>query len=646
MSETETAASFRTFTDTRGRTVTAAAQILNGPKIKRDTKRKSTNGKGLAWQQAAWEYVDEVGEFSWSVELLATNVSKVQLVAARDVLGADEPVILDGQEYEVDGKKIQPTKLEQDAADLIGGFAGGTTGQQQLLYRAAFQLIVAAESFIVGRKQDDGEARWDAYSNEEISYSVKGWEVNDGTEKFTLGPDDILIRVWRPHPRRRNEPRSSTKALLPVLAEIKGLTQSIAARIDSRLAGAGVLFVPESMTLLGAAGAKVAAGENPFVAELIDSMLTPIGDRDSAAAVVPIVAQVPDDAIGKVQHIRFEVTAKAEEAAQRADAILRMARSVDLPPEQVLGMGQSNHWSAWQLSEDTVKGPVATLVSIVVHALTVGYIRPALLSLGHAVADVDELLTWFDMTTLIQRPDRSEQAVNIYGMGGLSLAALLRESGFDDADMPTEEDTCRRLLLKLIETDPSNSGKWVQAFGPCSGLNLPPMTDLFGDGTVMMPQQPPRADDDPENNRDIPDRQLAASFGSPPAVLAELTAAASGGCPDPVDCLYATCELAVLRALDLAGKRLRGSSPRNLRSASGWMTIPSHELHTNSALVASVSAKWNTDSLLEGAWTPLEIALPGRPELVQDLDEYARLLIDRQQLHDPTWLRPIVARHA
>lgn len=622
MSESEV--EITTFQDTKGQTITAAAQILSGPKIERRTRRKP---KGMPWQQAAWEFVDEVGEFSWAVELLATNVSKIQLVAARDVQGVDEPVILDGTEYEVDGETRQPTQIELDAAALVGAFAGGTVGQQQLLYRAAFQLIVAAESFIVGRTDAEGESRWDAFSNEEMIYNNGGWEINDGTEKYRLTDDDVLIRVWRPHPRRRNEPRSSTKPLLPVLAEIKGLTQSIAARIDSRLAGAGVLFVPESMSLMSNASAEVVAGQDPFVAELMASMLTSIVDRDTAAAVVPIVVRVPDEAIGKVQHIRFEVTAKAEEAQQRQDAILRMARSVDLPPEQVLGMGETNHWSAWQLSEDTVKGPVATLAAILAHAFSVGYMRPALVEMGHPPEEVAELLEWFDLTTLIQRPDRSEQAFNIYGVNGLSLDALLRESGFDDADKPSDEDLCRQMLLTLIKSDPANAKQWVSTFGPCSGLELP-SADLFEtpvDSSAVI-EQPPVAEDDIQNNRDIPEQTLAAS-----AVIADHT-----------DCLYATCEVAVLRALDYAGKRMRGSSPRNLRS--GFMTIPTHELHANPTLVASLGPR-DYDELLNGAWAQLDIALPGRSALVADLDVYTRGLIERQELHDPEQLRALVKGH-
>lgn len=619
-----TAPEFKTWRDTKNRSVTAAAQILNGPKVQR-AKRK-TSGKGLPWQSASWEFYDEIGEYSWAVELLATLVSKVQLVAARDVPGVDEPVIIGG-EYTVDGETRQPTQIELDAAELVASIAGGTAGQQQMLYRGAVQEVVAAESYIVIRNNPDEGPEWNAYSNEEVLYGQDGWKVSDGTETYTIGTEDILIRIWRPHPKKRSEPRSSSKPLLPVLAEIKGLTQAIAARIDSRLAGAGVLFVPESLTVLTTQSAELAEGEDPFVAELMDAMLTAIRDRESAAAVVPIIVRVPDDAIGKIQHVRFEIETKAEEAAQRLDAITRMARAVDLPQEQVLGLGGMNHWGAWQADEATVKGPVATLAAIFAHAFTVGYLRPALLELGHSAEDVDDLLVWYDLTTLIQRPDRSTQAVEVFKLDGLGYDALLRETGFDNADAPTEEDTCRRLLFKMLDADPGNAAKWLEAFGPCAGIDMPNLTDLFGDGTALVPQQPgpagvPQVEPGPPD-----DESLAAS---------------AHVCPDTADCLYATCELAVLRALELAGKKMRGSSPRNVRA--GLMAIPAHELHANT-LVAS-SNTHTTDSLLEAAWAPLSIALPQREALVADLDEYVRLLIDRRELHDPSWLRPIVERHA
>lgn len=615
------------------RVITAAAQVLSGPTTKR-IRRTKTSNKGVAWQLASWEYYDEIGEYSWAVELLATHLSKVQLVAARDVPGLDEPVILDGKEYELDGETIQPSKIDQDAADLIAAFAGGTAGQQQLLYRGAVQEIVAAESFIVGRQDENKNANWDAYSNEEIKVANGKWTVDDGTEKFEIEENDVLIRVWRPHPRKRSEPRSSARPLLPILAEIKGLTQAIGARIDSRLAGAGILFVPESAALLGANGkTQTDTGENLLISELLDSMLTPIRDRDSAAAVVPIVVTVPDDSIEAVKHIRFDIETKAEEAEQRRDAVGRLAATVDLPREQVEGMSGMNHWGAWQADEATVKGPVATLAAIFAHAFTVGYLRPGLLELGHDELEVAERLVWYDLTALIQRPDRSEQALQVWDRDGIGYAALLRESGFDEADAPTEEDTCRKLLFSLIESQPAQASTWLRALGPCANVPIDAEAfDLHGDGSVMSaPSQPgaqPQVQDLPENNRELP--AVAASVVTEP-------------CPDSVECLYATCELAVLRALELAGKRMRGSSPRNERA--GLLDIADYELHTNPIVAAQLS-KHGAAKLLEHAWAPLQVALPGRTALVADLNEYATLLLERRESHNPEWLRPIVARHA
>src|SRR3546814_12411598 len=67
----------------------------------------------------------------------------------------------------------------------------------------------------------------------------------------------------------------------------------ISAQTDSRLAGAGVLFMMQS------AQAKV-AGESEddedvdFNDAFMEAMLTPIRDRASAAAVVPLTVPIPD----------------------------------------------------------------------------------------------------------------------------------------------------------------------------------------------------------------------------------------------------------------------------------------------------------------------------------------------------------------
>lgn len=454
-------------TVTRGRSLTAAAQILHGRRIPRAVKPKSA--QGLQWQNDGWDFYDKVGEFALGIDMQAWAVSQVRLAAAVEVASQDEPeFVVADVDIDGDGEDEQVSEADRIAAELVADFAGGSIGQQQLMRRVATQLGVAAESYIVGRSnpEGDGEDVWEAYSRDEVKWSTGGWKVDDGVDKFVLGDDDVMIRVWIPHPRYRQQPRSSTKAILPDLHEIWALTQSINAQVDSRLAGAGLLIFPKSVELVGSskAGDDDEDDEDQFMNEFIDMVVTPIKDRDSASAVVPFMVKVDDESVGKIQYLRFESTANLEEADKREKAITRLARGMDLPPEQILGTSGMNHWGAWLVAEDTIKGPVSSLAAIITHALTIAWYRPALEAaytaedvVGITEEDIESIRTrmvWFDTTALEQRPDRSGQAVQVFDRGGLSVAALVRESGFDEADMPDPEELLRIALFLLLKTQP------------------------------------------------------------------------------------------------------------------------------------------------------------------------------------------------
>ena len=446
---------------TRGRSLTAAAQVLHSKRIDRTGQRQNVSRKsaGAAWQQAAWDYYDLIGEYALGVDMLAWSVSQVSLVAAVDSPEDLEPKIISTEV--VEGSKDNPTPADIIAADLAAGFAGGPIGQQQLLLRVTTQLVVAAESFIVGRFMgDDEDDIWEAYSRDEVRYRAGGWTIDDGIEKFNLGDDDVLIRVWVPSARRRQDPRSSSKSLLPILAEIDSLTKTIQAQNDSRLAGAGILIFPDSVELVG--GAKAADredGEDPFLVEVTDMMVTPISNRESASSVVPIMIKVPVEAVGKVQWLVKPAIATPKDAEDREVAIKRMARAMDLPPEQIMGSGDTNHWGMWMVAEDTVKGPTTSYASIIVHAITQVWYQPALETAyetaGISVDEARDRMMWFDTTKLEQRPDRSEQAVLAFDRGGQNLEALVRELGLDPSDIPEDGEIIQILLFMLAKTDPA-----------------------------------------------------------------------------------------------------------------------------------------------------------------------------------------------
>ena len=100
-------------------------------------------------------------------------------------------------------------------------------------------------------------------------------------------------------------------------------------------------------------------------------------------------------------------------------------------------------------------------------------------------------------------------------------------------------------------------------------------------------------------------------------------------------------EVAVLRALEMAGKRCRNVS-RDRRKVLIAET-PDHLLYTQ---LPNASRHEDCDRLLEGAWDHLRLVLPGRPKVYALCDWYVReLLVTRQQLTRADLERVLAVAH-
>lgn len=95
------------------------------------------------------------------------------------------------------------------------------------------------------------------------------------------------------------------------------------------------------------------------------------------------------------------------------------------------------------------------------------------------------------------------------------------------------------------------------------------------------------------------------------------------------------CEIAVLRALEVAGKKSLG---RNQRGA--YAGVPAHMLHTRRRIATNHP---DCDRLLKGAWEHLAIVLPNQPKLYTAVDWYVRELIVKSQPHDRHDLEAVLA---
>lgn len=575
--------------------------------------KTSSNVTTEAWQALAWSFYDDIGELRFGVNWLANALSRVNLVAAVPPASqGDEPSPIDLEK--------EPSMSRQ--VELVTEIAGGVAGQGQLLAAASRQLTVPGLGFILATADTltDSFSSWRVLSNDEVRKRQDVIEVTncETGEWYELTDDDLLIKVWRSHPRKSWLPDSPVRAVLDSLNEISLLTKRIAADARSRLAGNGLLVLPEEaefppgQVTVNANGTTTEAPDE-FIATFVQVATMAIADQDSAAAKVPLVIRVPSAVVKDVHHITFWSEFDANLDTLRQAAVKRLALGLDMPPEVLLGMGDSNHWSAWQIAEEAITLHIEPLAETICHALTIGFLRPALEEEG---IDPESVIVWYDTTDLTTRPDRTAAASEAHSRIKISDNAYLREIGLDPADAPDDAEFKKRVLLDVAKGAPTLAPAMLAAAGildaevaDAAATATDPNADpnaAPSDGTAPPTNVPP------ERGNEEPPAQAASAAG--------LLGASDG---------------LVYRALERAGARLRSAAGK---SKEGGATAVACDDVTSLHCQLAATEYASLDHLLTGAWDRLP-AVAERwgvsPESLHAcLDGYTRALLASGHAHD------------
>ncbi len=617
----------------RWNSLVAAAQVMTAPNA---SLQRANISKPQHWQTAAWDYYDVVGELRFAVTWISNAMSRVNLTAAMPPLGpGDEPTAID-----LDDPRTTPA--QRRAYEIVQEMAGGSTGQSAIMAAFGIQLSVAGIGWLVieptldDLTSDEFET-WEVYSSDEVRSAVQyeGIEIRVGEREWRpVHPNAIVIKCWRRHPRRTWEPDAPTHGVLGVLSEIDLLQKHISASAQSRLAGAGLLAIPsEAVFPPGQGPQSVIDDVNPddqnttppedtFVETLIDAMTVPITDRGSAAAVVPLVVKIPGEYVDRVRHISFATPFDAKALDLMESAIKRLALGMDIPPEILTGTSGMNHWGAWQVQEESITLHIEPLSEVVTHALTIGFLRPALEAEGY---DASDIMVWYDTTDLRTSPDRSSGAIQAYDRNELSGIALLRELGLSVDDLPTDEEKREKILLSVARGAPTLAPIMLAELGLLDPAKIGETAGEIADAQQITEEsaaeETPSA---PEPTQGPPETapQAGEAVPIPTASIAD-------------QMLVAACDVLVYRALEKAGSRLRSAAGKNVQG--GAAAIPCPE---PTKLHCEIDATQYADLsyLLEGAWT-LAPAIAERsgmsPEaLTETLDAYARALLASGQEHD------------
>ena len=579
----------------------ASAQRMD---IDSERDRKRLKADPSKWQQRAWSYVRVVPEVQYGINKLADALSKLRMVPAVQIEPDEDPVpipdaIESGLITEAEGAVVLDTVRRLNLG----------IGHAEIFRRLGIHLSVPGECYLVGiAASGTDEERWEIRSTREVTVDGSGnaylLEGDEDRAKRLLTSNDLVGRLWVPDPEMSAKAWSPLHSILDTCEELLILDRAARSTERSRN-NAGLLLLPEELDD-GAPGDptseddETAGDDLTLEMKILKSMTTPIRDEGSAAAVVPHIIYGKADLLEKVRHI--DLGRSLDDWAIQRQAVLRerLASGMNWPQELILGLGDTNHWSAWAITDDGFKSHVEPLALQAVAALTRVYLHPMLRAA--MIDNPRRFVVWYDAGNLIAQPDRGKDATELYDRLEISGRALRDAKNFADEDMPDEEELERRIELERIKNPaPQQQG----------GERRPePAPEDRG---------APEADEPTEDEAPGQAQARRLELRADPAGIRALAAArlAIVAAATPVE----TNHGARLRAIDATARdRMLGAFDASMRRALE---------RAGNRLVSRVKASKNAAWLeLIRNRSALEVALALGPDLVQRLGESEDTLLD------------------
>lgn len=560
---------------------TPSALVAASAPVEADARRTfgtaGLGGKRQAWQDELWELYDEVGEFAYYAEWLASSCSRVQWIASE--IGADGRPTGGIADDNTEGRKV---------AEMVADMAGGILGQAELTERAVRILAVPGEHWIGILKRPDGDSgvtqeKWFALTREEIG---PGQRRSDGHEitlpdgkKHEWDPDsEGLFRVWNPHPRKAVDATSPARSSLPALREIARTTAKIRNVDGSRMNNNGLLVFPSEADLPSVA-APVSAdkpGDTPESAprlsfsqslakRLVDTCVEGSKNPNSAASIVPNVITAPGEFIKNIQHIDFGKDLTDLAIKTRNDAIERFAMGVNMSPERLRGLSGGNHWASNTIGDSDVQLHIAPMMETLLGAIDLNVLRD---NLRAENIDPDKYILWYDTSGLTVDPDHTDEAKDLLAAGAISSDAAVRLSNLP-ADSVYDLDTPEGVKVwarDMLTKNPALIRTYGPLFKGLQGIDFPEPAALpTGAGGGNGPRAIKDARDESEKRNAERGKEPFTEGDDPRPIAASASP------------LSVAVEFGVTKALDLAGKRRVKTNDTTLRAR--LRGVEPHEYH-------------------------------------------------------------------
>jgi hypothetical protein len=317
--------------------------------------------------------------------------------------------------------------------------------------RFAQQYTVDGESYLTGYSKQ-GITVIEAMSTTELYGEGKTFyrreSINQSGQALPAGTK--VNRVWRRHPEISKAAETPMESLVDDMETLIFLNDALRARVRARLAAAGILFLPNSLTT--ATPPELPDGTEQAVDSvtraIIEAMAAAIENADSPEAAMPIVVRGPDGAGELIKHITLDRVIDEQEMKLRKELRENILNGLDAPTEIASSQGKmvnTNHWNESSIKMEMWEHTVAPIGDALWEALTQMILTPWLRKKG-----VEGRYRWrVDRDSVQIRNNQDEKTRVALDRQLIGDTAARRRLGIPDTDKPSEVEYVRSVGRQL-----------------------------------------------------------------------------------------------------------------------------------------------------------------------------------------------------
>jgi hypothetical protein len=454
--------------------------------------RLAKASRNREWQRAAFGYARALPEVGFALRFLGNNSRHIRLTVGDRRPGADEVEELN-DDYGIadpDTGARDPDVLPDDLIEaarqalvlLTGSSPSG--GGSAILAPIVRNLETVGEYYLVGRYDPAanggrGAETWGIHSISEVRFEdgkLPGSPdtLPDGSpyprgyfrlitgegrtaESVNLDPTTTtVVRGLTADTEWSSEPDSPMRSLVGVCERLLLIEKGDDAALRSRAAGNGMVLWPEELDTIPDDEDEE---QDEFDRDFVTQLTTPLTLDGSAAQVVPMIKRGAYQYLDRVRHLTFGRPLDPLTSERESRLLARLGIGLDVPPEVITGLADTNHWNAWQITSDLFRHHQEPITIAAVEGLSIGYLRARLTAANRWDPElIRRLVIWYDAADLVAPADMSDAANDAYDRKLITDAGYRALRGIGEEFAPPAEQETGDAPVGTTGIDPTRLG--------------------------------------------------------------------------------------------------------------------------------------------------------------------------------------------